>query len=185
MESERRRFAETECTAQPVHIATSFPSPVDSLGESIRDLQRAVDVLSTRYAEIPAIVRVAESISPITAEDAALEIAQMLLTFRSKIEQTFGIGLLSQPVWGILLELYVAKAQDCDVTVGNSCIASSLPMTSALRLCQLLHDHGIVFRERDASDGRRVLLRLSDGAYRSLTKLFLSSDTKGRFTGIR
>lgn len=185
MDTERDRFATMDCATQTVDTASSLLSPVGSIGESIRDLQRALDILAMRYAEAPAIGTVVDSISPITVETAALEIAQMLLTLRSKLEHTFGIGLLSQPVWGILLELYVAKAQGCDVTVGNTCIASSLPMTSALRLCQLLHDRGIVFRERDISDGRRVLLRLSDGAFRSLTKLFLASDTKGRFTGVR
>lgn len=185
MDTDRDRFTEMDYATQTVDTASSFRCVAGSIGDSIRDLQRDLDILAMRYAEAPAIGAVVDSILPPTAETAALEIAQMLLTLRSKLERMFGIGLLSQPVWGILLELYIAKAQSCDVTVGNTCIASSLPMTSALRLCQVLHDRGIVYRERDINDGRRVLLRLSDNAYRNLTKLFIASDTKGRFTDIR
>jgi hypothetical protein len=161
----------------------SLPSvrSADEVNLAIQQLNSAIHALNARLATTLAAEQSANTISEGAPEIAALEIAEMLLRIRRKVERKFGIGLFSQPVWGILLDLYVARARGCDVSVGNACIASSVPMTSALRFCQLLHDRGIVVRERDHRDGRRVLLRLSDRTFTSMTDLFVSCDINQRF----
>jgi hypothetical protein len=154
------------------------------VNEAIQQLNKAIQVLNAKLEMAPTTDHDTGGVTENSPDIAALEIAEMLLRLRRKIERHFGIGLFSQPVWGILLDLYVARSKGCDVSVGNACIASSVPMTSALRFCQLLHDRGIVVRERDRRDGRRVLLRLSDRTFLSMTKLFLSCDTNKRFESV-
>ncbi|HTG37413.1 MarR family transcriptional regulator [Sphingomonas sp.] len=110
----------------------------------------------------------------------ALETAKRALAIRRRRERLFGPGLFSEPVWDILLELYIARAEGCDVPVGNACLAASVPMTSALRWCQLLQDRGILCRARDPRDGRRVFLRMTDDSFARLTAL-LSDSAAGDF----
>lgn len=105
------------------------------------------------------------------AEHYALETAKQALAVRRRRERMFGDGLFSEPVWDILLELYVARAESSDVPVGNACLAASVPMTSALRWCQLLLDRAVIYRERDPKDRRRVFLRITDDSFAKLTTL--------------
>ncbi|KTF67504.1 hypothetical protein ATB93_17340 [Sphingomonas sp. WG] len=97
--------------------------------------------------------------------------AKQALNVRQRRERMFGPGLFSEPVWDILLELYIARAEAADVPVGNACLAASVPMTSALRWCQLLQDRAVIYRERDPKDGRRVFLRMTDESFAKLTLL--------------
>jgi DNA-binding MarR family transcriptional regulator len=101
----------------------------------------------------------------------ALNVAKRIVAIRRRRERAFGGEMFFDPVWDILLELYVANGDRTNVSVGNACIASSVPMTSALRWCQLLQDRGLVYREKDPRDGRRIFLRMSDETHGRLTSL--------------
>jgi len=47
------------------------------------------------------------------------------------------------------------------VTVGDACLGSGAPGTTALRRIRWLEQAGILVRSRDPGDARRALLRLS------------------------
>lgn len=104
-------------------------------------------------------------------EESALTAAKQILAVRRSREKMFGTDLFSDPVWYILLELFVAHLEREDVTVGNACLAASVPTTSALRWCQELQERGLVYRERDPCDQRRIFLRMSEGVYAQFVKL--------------
>jgi DNA-binding MarR family transcriptional regulator len=104
-------------------------------------------------------------------EEIAVATATLLIAMRKLRDRAFGAELFSDPAWSILVELYVALAQGQAMSVGDACVVSALPLTSALRLCRHLQDRNLVVRERDPGDRRRVLLRLSDTAYQALTQI--------------
>lgn len=158
--------------AQPM-----FPIPLEvpdtgGLAEQVHGLCQQVEELRRCVDGCTLPGPVADHVAPAKSlEVRALEAAKQGLVVRRRRERLFGAGLFSEPVWDILLELYVARAEECDVPVGNACLAASVPMTSALRWCQLLQDRKIIYRERDPKDGRRVFLRMADATFTKLTAL--------------
>jgi len=69
--------------------------------------------------------------------------------------------LFGEPAWDMLIDLFIHEAQAKPVSTSSLCIASGLPMSSALRLLQRLCDQGLVTREADRQDGRRNFIRLA------------------------
>lgn len=151
------------------------PVPESPLGRSVEQLMQAVQDL---VEQVPGGVAASAGRFGATAgkpeaspADVALSNARMLVAMRKLRERAFGADLFSDPAWNILVELYVALAEGVKVTVGNACIASALPLTSALRLCQELQLRKLVLRERDPFDRRRVLLILADETRQALTRV--------------
>ena len=141
------------------------------LMDRFRDLSMHVDQLASRVSSLGGEKDDDQWGDADNPETMALEMARQGIKIRRQREKIFGIGLFSEPVWDILLELYVARAEDYEVTVGNACIAASVPMSSALRWCQMLQDRHIVQRYRDPVDRRRRFLKLTDCAYGKMTQL--------------
>jgi DNA repair protein RadC len=86
-------------------------------------------------------------------------------------EQLFG-----DPAWDMLLDLFIHEADGRPVSTSSICIASGLPMTSALRLLQKLCDADLVTREADHSDGRRNFIRLAPDLGHRLLAYFAAGD---------
>lgn len=147
----------------------------DQLAGQVNRLVKAVEELSS---QLPAAVGTMAILAPAPqpepapqpVEEVALETARQLLSVRRKREKAFGAKLFCDPAWDILVELYVARSDRSDLSVGDACIASGVPLTSALRCCQALQKRNLVRRERDPHDRRRIFLRLTDGAFALLTK---------------
>ncbi len=95
---------------------------------------------------------------------------------RRKRAKIFGDSeLFGEPAWDILLDLYIAQAEDKPVSVSSACIGSAAPPTTGLRWLGVLADHGLVEREHDPDDQRRVLVRLTDKALAAMDEYFASS----------
>jgi DNA-binding MarR family transcriptional regulator len=160
--------------AQPSPASVPQPDADTALGRTVDRLMRTIEEL-VHHVPGADSVRLDQLVLPqpeppeLSEQEVALTNANLLIAMRKLRERAFGADLFSDPAWSILIELYVALSEDTPMSVGNACIASALPLTSALRLCQQLQERKIVIRERDSDDRRRVLLRLSDTAYQALT----------------
>lgn len=73
------------------------------------------------------------------------------------LERDFG-----EPVWDVMLDLFIAAREKRRVSVSSACIAADVPPTTALRWIQHLEEQAIVVREPDPSDRRRAYLQLSE-----------------------
>lgn len=81
---------------------------------------------------------------------------------RRRREQVFGdASLFGEPAWDIMLDLFVAAAQEKRIAVTSACIGSAVPATTALRWIKILEDRGLIEREVDEGDARRTFVRLS------------------------
>lgn len=87
-----------------------------------------------------------------------------------------GFELFGEPAWDILLDLYIAHARGKVVSVSSACIGSAAPPTTGLRWLGILQQEGLVLRENDPQDQRRVNVRLSPDAISRL-ETYLSSLT--------
>ena len=90
-----------------------------------------------------------------------LQVALGLLKDRRERHKFFSPALFGEPVWDILLDLYVRGASNQPTSVTSACIASGVPATTALRYIRLLERQGLVARRADAADARRNFLELS------------------------
>lgn len=67
----------------------------------------------------------------------------------------------AEPQWDILLDLFVQSVRNNPVSVTSACIAADVPHSTALRALEQLSEHGIITREADLTDKRRIWVRLS------------------------
>jgi hypothetical protein len=115
---------------------------------------------------------------PLGAADRRELFVQMARTAyarRRKRGAIFGDnGLFGEPAWDILLDLYIAHGEGKDVSVSSACIGSAAPPTTGLRWLGLLADQGLVEREHDTEDQRRVLVRLTERALSAMDDYFSS-----------
>jgi len=77
---------------------------------------------------------------------------------RMKRNALIGAPLFRDPAWDMLLELFAAHENGRKMSVSLLCIASGVPLTTALRQLQRLEDYGLVTRLGDSSDQRRCLV---------------------------
>ena len=96
-----------------------------------------------------------------TGGKSRLQMALRLLKDRRDRHKFFSATLFGEPVWDILLDLYVRGASNQPTSVTSACIASGVPATTALRYIRLLERQGLVARRADAADARRNFLELS------------------------
>jgi len=68
--------------------------------------------------------------------------------------------LFIEPAWDMLLDLFIHECEGKSLYLYPMCIASGIPMTSALRLAQKLCDAGILRRTPDLFDGRRSIVTI-------------------------
>lgn len=88
--------------------------------------------------------------------------------FRS--EELFG-----EPAWDILLDLFIAAKERRRVSVTSACIGSAVPSTTALRWITILEKQGLLVREADPGDARRVYVKLSARGYAAMLEYFASA----------
>lgn len=112
--------------------------------------------------------------SPLTRQDFAA-MARNAYAMRRRRTAIFGNPeLFGEPAWDILLDLYIALTEKKPVSVSSACIGSASPPTTGLRWLGILADHGLVQREQDPEDQRRVLVRLTEKGAQAMEQYFAS-----------
>jgi FixJ family two-component response regulator len=102
--------------------------------------------------------------------DEATRIALLsrIVKARALRGRIFGDGLFSDPVWDMLLDLSIALLHGERIFVTSLCIASGVPMATALRRIDDLEAIGLVRRVRDVDDARRIFVDLSDDGFEKM-----------------
>lgn len=95
-----------------------------------------------------------------------LSIANWSLKARRLREDMFGPGLFADPAWDILLDLYVAEAKGARVQVTSLALAARVPHSTAIRWAGIMTRAGLLDRQRDPADARRIHVSLSPRARR-------------------
>ncbi len=117
-----------------------------------------------------------EAVAPTVGGDhdpppRGLALARATLALRRKRDRLFPEGLFGEPVWDLLLDLYIARADGRTISVSSACIAAAVPPTTALRWLRELERRDLVVRTADTGDGRRVHVTLSYNATRLVERL--------------
>lgn len=91
-----------------------------------------------------------------------------VLAARAARRQFFDGDLFADPAWDILLELYALRCEQRRTSVSKLCLAAAVPATTALRWIEKLHSEGLIEREADPLDGRRIWVVLSDQGFEAM-----------------
>jgi hypothetical protein len=106
-----------------------------------------------------------------------LAMARKTYALRRKRAAIFGNpDLFGEPAWDILLDLFIAQGEGKPVSVSSACIGSAAPATTGLRWLGVLADEGLIVRENDPEDNRRVLVRLTPAGRAAMERFFDSAD---------
>jgi DNA-binding MarR family transcriptional regulator len=130
-------------------------------GLALETLQLVRDLASQIVALVDGGEAACEPLVRASGGKSRLEMALGLLKDRRDRHKFFSATLFGEPVWDILLDLYVRGASNQPTSVTSACIASGVPATTALRYIRLLERQGLVARRADAADARRNFLELS------------------------
>ncbi len=158
------------------------PSDADAMADPAALLHPLADELLTIAARLRGA-----AVTPDAADDgtrrartrragsgsAHLALARKTYALRRKRAAIFGNpDLFGEPAWDILIDLYIAHAEGKPVSVSSACIGSAAPATTGLRWLGILADEGLLVRENDADDNRRVLVRLTPTGLAAMERFF-------------
>lgn len=102
-----------------------------------------------------------------------LALARQAYALRRRRAAIFGNAeLFGEPAWDILLDLFIAQGEGKSVSVSSACIGSAAPATTGLRWLGVLADEGLIVRENDPEDQRRVLVRLTATGTAAMERYF-------------
>lgn len=119
-----------------------------------------------------------ESLRPVRPARSHLALARKAYALRRKRAAIFGNpDLFGEPAWDILLDLFIAQGEGKPVSVSSACIGSAAPATTGLRWLGVLADEGLVVRENDPEDHRRVLVRLTPAGRAAMERFFDAADS--------
>lgn len=105
-----------------------------------------------------------------------VELARQAYEDRRRRSKIFRLdALFGEPAWDILLDLFIAAKERRRVSVTSACIGSAVPSTTALRWIAILEKQGLLVREADPGDARRVYVKLSARGYAAMLEYFSAS----------
>ncbi|RPF72190.1 helix-turn-helix domain-containing protein [Aurantiacibacter spongiae] len=139
-----------------------------------QSLKQIVQIASTLLAEKPAndqepcTGKARRRSKPAYDRDALAKIAEREYRARRERAVYFPQDFLAEPVWDVLLDLYVQNRKGKPVSVTSACAAACVPQTTALRWLNVLEEEGFTVIEADISDRRRRFVRLSEKGRTSL-----------------
>ena len=100
---------------------------------------------------------------PAEARVTAAEVRGAIRVRRLR-DRFFADGLLEDPAWDMLLDLFAAELEGTQVSVSSLCIAAAVAPTTALRWIGRMTQEGLFVRDAAPGDRRRVFLALSPRA---------------------
>lgn len=125
-------------------------------GESrLRAAAAPLPVESTVFADRPA--------RDATPDLTVAERARAIYHARRRRDAMLGTAraLFHDPAWDILLDLFVHGEEHQLVSVSSACVASTAPLSTALRCLKAMEREGLIVFQRDPFDKRRRFVALS------------------------
>jgi hypothetical protein len=103
--------------------------------------------------------------------DPTLALAKQLIRRRRHRNVVLGDTFFGEPVWEIMLDLYIAIREGRRVSLSSACMATSVPLSTAARLIARLIEEGHLRKVPDPHDRRRFWVELCEAKLRSMEAL--------------
>lgn len=185
-------------SAGRVHEVDGESARLQQLSDEVGRLARTLDALTQRarpgatpsfdlgprisdrpsdYIGMPALTPMGTAgaaPAKMSTDISAAQIRDLLRARRLRADFLPG-DLFADPAWDMLLDLLAARLDQERVSVSSLCIAAAVPPTTALRWIRTLTDRGLVERQADPYDGRRVFITLAQETADALIRWFGAS----------
>jgi hypothetical protein len=144
------------------------PKKEADFGSELQIVTTALDALAQRITALKK-----QAISAKTAQPSALDEARQHYKARRARTNLFGVpDLFGEPAWDMLVDLFIAAEEGKRISVSSLCIASAVPMTTALRWISILEARELILRSADSVDARRFYLSLAPHAHAKIKMHF-------------
>lgn len=152
--------------SENAHIIAEQHSPARKILARIEQAEAALErallaVLAVRSSSIKAP-------SDNVSDDALVNMARTLVRERRNRHRFFPDFAFGEPVWDILLDLYIARCTGKNISITSTCIAAGVPPTTALRYVAMMTREGLIERLAHPSDCRVVYLSISDQMHQAM-----------------
>lgn len=104
-------------------------------------------------------------------DDRRIVLCRMLIEIRRAVGDSLGFALCPNPVWDMLLDLYVAHHEQRDLYLWPLCIAANTPLSTAHRKITEMEKQGLLVRTLHDRDRRRVRVRLTTPSMATIAAL--------------
>lgn len=104
------------------------------------------------------------------SQSERLTIAKAILASRRRRNERFVGVHFSDPAWDMILELYVAAAENRQLRVSKLCSLAGTPKTTAFRHLEDLELRGFLVRVDDPGDGRSTLAVMQPALERAMNE---------------
>jgi DNA-binding MarR family transcriptional regulator len=115
----------------------------------------------------------ANSNEPDVALEVPVERVSWLIAARRKRARYLSPELFAEPAWDILLDLLRAELAGQRISVSSACLAGGVPASTGLRWLKALEQQGLLLRQFDPRDARRIFVALSPNASAALRRYFV------------
>lgn len=149
----------------------TFPEVQEAILEVDGQLERITNALR-RICQTGATAQ-----SPFAGESEARPQVERIIRERARRSEVLPARLFADPAWDILLELYRAQLEQYRVSTAALQLASKVPATTALRWLGILEREGLVARDHDPFDKRRVYARLTADGSAAMADYFSAAST--------
>ena len=103
---------------------------------------------------------------------------KVYLARRDREKASTSPQIFNDPAWDILLDLFIAQAQDKFISVSDAGLAGQVPATTALRWVWSLEKTGLVERRSDKSDKRRSFVMLTASGQSYMRKVLTAMSSR-------
>lgn len=162
----------------PQHLGAALDALSRSAALAAADVQRQVEIIAravTRLGQRLNSINHSASTLPILSDldDAVLDqepsldvantvgVLRRIIRERRVRERFFKEARFGEPAWDIILDLTLAWFEGKTVAVSSLCIASGVPISTAMRWINEMIEAGLIDRWIDPTDGRRNLMQVS------------------------
>lgn len=98
-----------------------------------------------------------------------------IIAMRRNRDRIFGADLFGEPAWDILLNLMVARFDECGMAVDVLAEAIGHPESTTLRFVEAMSADRLLEHDNQPVDPRKGIVRLSDDAAKAMLAFFRES----------
>jgi DNA-binding MarR family transcriptional regulator len=163
--------------------AADVQRQVEIIARAVTRLGQRLNSINHSASTLPIL---SELDDPVLHQEPSLDVANTVSVLRRIIrerrvrERFFKEARFGEPAWDIILDLTLAWFEGKTVAVSSLCIASGVPMSTAMRWINEMIEAGLIDRWIDPTDGRRNLMQVSpttrDAMLRYLAALNVSEN---------
>jgi len=143
---------------------------VELTPQDLDDAARLLSIIVKARAPVGSVIRGSGECG-----ERAVERATAMVATRERRKKFFNASMFGEPAWDVLLALYLAEARGLRTNVNTLTQSSGVAPTTALRWMDYLENQQLISREKNPTDARASIVRLTDKAQQALEAYLLET----------